>query len=232
VLGEDGKAKIEIDVALDDAKWLRTSSVFTIEHSLVGGAKIRAYSGNLQDPQLPNDAVRQALSGDTTQEMPRLVATAREILENVERLTDPGGAVHATFANLQKLSERMTGPHGMLGALLGSEEQIAKVIGTIERTNTLLLRSSGRRRASTRCLRTPTGAYWAMAASSTRRARSSCRPKALARRRARQHEEARRGACLMRRASARAPRPRLPTSGNCAPTSTRTCARFRGSSTR
>ena len=137
-LGDDGKAKIEIDVRDDDAKWLRKSSVFTIERGLVGGAKIRVYTGNLQDAALEDGAVRPVLRGDTTEEMPRLVATAREILENVERLTDPGGAVNATFANLQKLSERMSGPHGMLGALLGSEEQIAKVIGTIERTNTLL----------------------------------------------------------------------------------------------
>jgi phospholipid/cholesterol/gamma-HCH transport system substrate-binding protein len=137
-LGDDGKAKIEIHVREDDAKWLRKSSVFTIERGLVGGARIRAYTGNLQDAQLEDEAVRPVLRGDTTEEMPQLVATARGILENVERLTASGGAVQATFANLQKLSERMSGPHGMLGALLGSEEQVAKVIGTIERANTLL----------------------------------------------------------------------------------------------
>jgi len=137
-LGEDGKAKIEIDVPDDDAKWLRTSSVFTIERGLVGAAKIRVYSGNLQDPPLPDGSVRPVLRGDTTEEMPQLVATARGILENVERLTAAGGAVQGTFANLQKLSERMSGPHGMLGALLGSEEQIAQALGAIQRANTLL----------------------------------------------------------------------------------------------
>ena len=137
-LGEDGKAKIEIDVRDDDAKWLRTSSVFTIERGLVGGARIRVYSGNMQDPPLPDGAVRPALRGDTAEEMPQLVATARGILENIDRLTDTGGPVQATFANLQKLSERMSGPQGMLGALLGSEEQVAKAIGAIERTNALL----------------------------------------------------------------------------------------------
>jgi len=70
--------------------------------------------------------------------MPQLVATARGILENVERMTSSGGAVQATFANLQKLSERMSGPNGMLGALVGSDEQVAKVIGTVERANGLL----------------------------------------------------------------------------------------------
>ena len=146
-LGEDGKAKIEISVREDDAKWLRKSSVFTIERGLVGGAKIRVYTGNLQDALLEDGAVRPVLRGDTTEEMPQLVATARGILENVERLTESGGAVHATFANLQKLTERMSGPQGMLGALLGSDEQVAKLIGTIERTNTLLAsleRTTGR----------------------------------------------------------------------------------------
>jgi len=137
-LGDDGKAKIEIDVRDDDAKWLRASSVFTIERGLVGGAKIRVYTGNLQDAPLPDGAVRPVLRGDTTEEMPQLVATTRAILENVERLTSVGGRVQSTFANLQKLSERMSGQHGVLGALLGSEEQVAKVIGTIERANTLL----------------------------------------------------------------------------------------------
>ncbi len=137
-LGEDGKAKIEIHVREDDAKWLRKSSVFTLERGLVGGAKIRVYTGNLGDAPLEDEAVRPVLRGDTTEEMPQLVATARGILENVERLTSAGGAVQATFANLQKLSDRMSGPNGMLGAMLGSDEQVAKVIGAIERTNTLL----------------------------------------------------------------------------------------------
>ena len=146
-LNDAGKARIEIDVPRDDAKWLRTSSVFTIERGLVGGAKIRAYSGNLQDPPLPDGAVRPVLRGDTAEEVPQLVATARGILENMERLTGTGGSVQATLANLQTLSERMAGRHGVLGAVMGNEEQAAKVIGTIERANTLL---ASLERASTR----------------------------------------------------------------------------------
>jgi phospholipid/cholesterol/gamma-HCH transport system substrate-binding protein len=146
-LNDAGKARIELDVPRDDAKWLRTSSVFTIERGLVGGAKIRAYSGNLQDPPLPDGAVRPVLRGDTAEEVPQLVATARGILENMERLTGAGGSVQATLANLQTLSERMAGRHGVLGVVMGNEEQAAKVIGTIERANTLL---ASLERASTR----------------------------------------------------------------------------------
>src|SRR4029078_4360749 len=71
-LGADVKAQNEIDVREDDAKWLRTSSVFTLERGLVGGAKIRVYSGNLQDPPLPRGAGRPVLRGDTSGEMPPL----------------------------------------------------------------------------------------------------------------------------------------------------------------
>ena len=137
-LAEDGKARIDIDVPQDEAKWLRTTSVFTLERGLVGGTKIRVFSGNLQDPPLPDGAVRQVLRGDATEEVPQMVATLRGILENLERLTATGGSVQVTLANLQTVSERMAGRHGVLGAVLGGDENAAKVIGTIERANALL----------------------------------------------------------------------------------------------
>ena len=137
-LGDDGKARIEIDVPLKEAKWLRSSSVFTLERGLVGGSKIRVFTGNLKDPPLPDGAVRPVLRGDTTEEIPQLVATSRAILENLERLTGTGGALQGTLANLQTLSERMSGRHGMLGAVFGADADAAKVVASIERANALL----------------------------------------------------------------------------------------------
>jgi len=138
-LADDGKARIEIDVPQDEAKWLRTTSVFTLERGLVGGARIRVYSANLRDPPLPDGAVRPVLRGDTTEEIPQLVATLRGILESLERLTATGGSVQATLANLQSVTERMAGRHGVLGALFGGDEDAAKVIATIDRAGTLLV---------------------------------------------------------------------------------------------
>jgi phospholipid/cholesterol/gamma-HCH transport system substrate-binding protein len=48
-LGQDGKVNILVDVPKDDAKWLRTTSVFTLESSVVGETRLRAYSGILTD---------------------------------------------------------------------------------------------------------------------------------------------------------------------------------------
>jgi len=137
-LGEDGKARIEVDVPQSEAKWLRTSSVFTLERGLVGGSRIRVFTGDLKAPPLPDGAVRQVLRGDTQEEIPQLVATSRAILENLERLTGTGGALNATLANLQTLSERMSGKHGLLGVVFGSDADAAKVVGAIERANALI----------------------------------------------------------------------------------------------
>ena len=64
-LGEDGRAHIEIRVPLKDAHWLKASSIFTLERGIVGGARIRAFTGNPKDAPLADGAERPVLSGDT-----------------------------------------------------------------------------------------------------------------------------------------------------------------------
>lgn len=137
-LADDGRARIEIRVPLEDARWLRASSIFTIERGLVGGARIRAYTGNLQESALPDGATRPALRGDTQEEIPRMVATLRSALENLEQMSAPGGSLQASLANLRAASERLAGRRGALSAVLGSDEDASKVIGAIDRANTLL----------------------------------------------------------------------------------------------
>jgi phospholipid/cholesterol/gamma-HCH transport system substrate-binding protein len=142
-LGDDGRARIEIDVPRKDAKWLRSSSIFTLERGIVGGSRIRAFTGNLQDAPLPEGAERLVLRGDTQEEIPRMVATLRSVLENVEELTGSGGSLQASLTNLRTMSERVGGRHGALGAVLGNEDDAKKVIAAIDRANALLLSLGG-----------------------------------------------------------------------------------------
>ena len=142
-LGEDGHARIEIRVPHDDARWLRSSTIFTLERGVVGGSKIRAFTGNLQDPLLADGATRQVLRGDTQEEIPRMVATLRSVLENMEQMTGTGGSLQASLANVRAATERLSGRHGALGALLGSEEEARKVIAAIDRANALLASMGG-----------------------------------------------------------------------------------------
>lgn len=142
-LADDGKARIVIDVPTRDAHWLRTSSVFTLVRGLVGSTNIRAYTGLLKDPPLPDGAVREVLRGDTGAEVPKLIAAAKELIENLNSLTASEGAVAASLGNVQKLTERLNGPSGALGVLLGNEAEAKKLIATLDRTNALLTKLDG-----------------------------------------------------------------------------------------
>ncbi len=141
-LDEAGKARLVVDVPSKDAHWLRTSSIFTMERGLVGETKIRAFSGVLTDPPLPADAVRTVLRGDTNAEIPRLVAATRTLLENLDRMSGAESSLNASLGNLQtitaSLSSSATGRYGVLGGVLGGEENAKKVVSALDRANALL----------------------------------------------------------------------------------------------
>ena len=142
-LADDGKARIIVDVASRDAHWLRQSSVFTLVRGLVGGTNIRAYSGVLTDPVLPDGATRTVLQGDAAGEVPKLIAAAKELIESLSSLTGSSGALGASLGNLQTLTTRINGTGGALTALLGSEAEAKKLLATLDRTNGLLTKLDG-----------------------------------------------------------------------------------------
>jgi len=139
-LGEDGNVRILVDVPLRDARWLRTSSVFTLERGLVGDTRIRAFSGMLRDPPLPDGAVRTVLRGDVAAEIPRLMASVRELLDNLQSITAGDAALNTSLANLRAVSEKLAGSGGVLQVLMGNEADAKKVLAVLERTNAVLAR--------------------------------------------------------------------------------------------
>jgi phospholipid/cholesterol/gamma-HCH transport system substrate-binding protein len=142
-LAPDGNARLIIDVPTKDARWLRTSSVFTLVRGIVGSTAIKAYSGILTDPPLPAGAVREVLQGDASAEIPQLLAAAKQAMQNISQLTGDGSALKASLDNLQGLTGRLNGPQGALGALMGSDAEARKLLITIDRTNALLARLDG-----------------------------------------------------------------------------------------
>ena len=142
-LADDGKARIVVDVASKDAHWLRKSSVFTVVRGLVGGTNIRAYTGVLTDPLLEDGATRTVLQGDAGAEVPKLIASAKDLIESISSLTSPQGALGASMGNLQTVTAKLNGPGGALTVLLGGEAEAKKIITTLDRTNMLLLKIDG-----------------------------------------------------------------------------------------
>ena len=143
-LAPDGKVQILVDVQSKDAKWLRTSSVFTLESSIVGETRLRAYTGLLNDPAVPPDATRTVLRGDATAEIPRIVATARQLLENLETMTASESDINASLANIQAVTGRMSGKYGVLGGVLGGDEEARKLGEALDRVNAILAKADTR----------------------------------------------------------------------------------------
>lgn len=146
-LGEDGAARIAVDVPLKDARWLRESSVFVLTRGIVGGTTLRAYSGVLDDPPLPAGAERRVLAGDATAEIPRLVSSARELVANLTALTGDDAELARTLAQLRRFAERLNGPGGLAAAALGDEAQARRMAARLEaavgRADGLLARIDG-----------------------------------------------------------------------------------------
>lgn len=142
-LRDDGKVRISVRVPLSEAKWLRQSSVFVLDVPLVGAAKLRAYSSNLKDPPLEHRAERAVLRGDTADEIPRMVASLRAVLGNLDQITDTGSNLQESIKNARTVSERMAGRYGVLAGMLGGEEHARKVIASIDRANALLASLGG-----------------------------------------------------------------------------------------
>jgi phospholipid/cholesterol/gamma-HCH transport system substrate-binding protein len=142
-LSPEGNARIIVDVPQKDARWLRTSSVFTMESGLVGGTKIRAFTGVLSDPPLKDGAERKVLRGDAAAEIPRMVASVRDLVDNLGALTSQDAPLNASLRNLQLAAERLNGPRGAIGVLLGNETDARRLSQALQRTNALLARVDG-----------------------------------------------------------------------------------------
>ncbi len=143
-LADTGKVNILVDVQSKDAKWLRASSVFTLESSIVGETRLRAYTGVLTDAPLPAGSTRTVLRGDATAEIPRIVATARGLLENLETMTSSGSDVNTSLSNLSAVTGRMSGRYGVLGGALGGDEEAKKLMEALDRVNVILAKADQR----------------------------------------------------------------------------------------
>lgn len=142
-LSGTGKVEMTVDVVKKDAHWLRSSSIFTMERGIVGATRLRAFTGILSDPLLPDGAVRNVLAGDVNTEIPRLLSTAKELIQNLSSLTATDSALALSLRNVQSVTEKLAGKSGALGVLAGTDENAQKLYATLDRANQLLASIDG-----------------------------------------------------------------------------------------
>ncbi|TWI66608.1 phospholipid/cholesterol/gamma-HCH transport system substrate-binding protein [Pseudoduganella lurida] len=137
-LSPEGKARVLVDVPKKDAHWLRTSSIFTLEKGIVGGAKLRAFTGIPTDPPLPEGAERGLLVGDAAGEIPKLLAAARDVLANVSALTAADSALGQSLQNVQGVTDKLNGPGGAMGLIAGEDKKSRELLAN---ANSLIVRA-------------------------------------------------------------------------------------------
>lgn len=142
-LAPDGTVRIVIDVVRREAHWLREGSVFTMERGLVGGVRLRAYTGVLEGPLLPDGAKRPVLRGDALADLPRMVNTARELLEQIKAMTAADAPLNASLRELQQLLARANGREGVLGVLVGNDADRQRVTAAVDDVRRLLQHLQG-----------------------------------------------------------------------------------------
>ena len=86
---------------------------------------------------------RPVLRGDAAAEIPRMVATARAVLENIDQMTDSGSSLQESLRSARTVTERMAGKYGVLGGVLGGEENARKVTAALDHANALLSSLNG-----------------------------------------------------------------------------------------
>jgi len=139
-LGETGNVRIEIDVLEKEAKWLRSSSVFTLIKPIIGATQLRAYSGILTDPALPDGAERPVLRGDFNEEVGRVIGATKDVLDNLNQLTAANSELNRSMAGLQVFTAKLGSRTGALHAIFGNEEDARKLVAAVERADAAMAR--------------------------------------------------------------------------------------------
>jgi len=117
--------------------------VFTLVKPLFGGAQLRAYSGVLTDPPLPDGAERPVLRGDFNEEVGRVIGAAKDVLDNLNQITAQNSELNRSMANLQVFTSKLQSRQGALHAIFGNEQDARKLVAAVERANAAMAQIQG-----------------------------------------------------------------------------------------
>lgn len=140
-LADDGTVRIVIDVPVRNAHRLRESSIFTMVRNMLGATSLKAYTSDWNDPPLPDNAVRTVLYGDASAEIPQLMASTRNLINNLTGLTSSESDLALGLKRVSALGDdlvRSAQDGGMLKILLGQGQELEQLQRALEQVNTLL----------------------------------------------------------------------------------------------
>ena len=135
-----GGVVIKAEVNREDARWLRIDSNFILNKPFIGSASIVVDSENLTTPPLPANSRVLLQTADPNQQIAQVLAQAKTLLANLDRMTVPGGALSNTLQHVNTISGRMAGPYGVMEGVLGTPDKARAFQQSVESSRELLAR--------------------------------------------------------------------------------------------
>lgn len=148
-LAPTGDVNIVVTILEKDAHWLRESSIFTMERNLLGVVRLRAFTGIMDSPLLPDGAIRSVLKGDAMAEIPFIVSKLRDIIINVELMTNAQSPLASTLVSTSEIVGGLAGNPSLgqnspiVGMLSQTESLLAQVESTIAQADQRLFSEQG-----------------------------------------------------------------------------------------
>lgn len=148
-LAAGGDVHIVVRIPEKEAHWLRESSMFTMERNLLGAVRLRAFTGILDAPPLPDGAVRTVLKGDAMAEIPQIVSTLRDIINNVESMTNAQSPLVSALESTSHIAGGLAGRRALgqqsplVGMLVQTESLLKQVQSTVARADQRLFSDQG-----------------------------------------------------------------------------------------
>jgi phospholipid/cholesterol/gamma-HCH transport system substrate-binding protein len=124
-LNRQGQVEAAISIPEDRHRWVRTSSTFTVEKPLLGGARVVVATEDMDAPLLPEGARPRTTVQD---DINRLIQRAQPVVQDLQAIVthirelsdeaaDPEGDFRQTLAHLERFSGRLADEPALLTLL-------------------------------------------------------------------------------------------------------------------
>jgi phospholipid/cholesterol/gamma-HCH transport system substrate-binding protein len=147
-LSDKGLVLVKIRIPDQHVKWIKSSSVFSINKPLIGSSKLIVTTNNLNSPALsPQDIpeiVRIDDINDTIKRVQPTLEKVDKVVANIERITanlaDPRGDVNRILKNAEKLTANLAKKESVVEMVVGNPESVKSIHEAIKKAKDILVK--------------------------------------------------------------------------------------------
>jgi phospholipid/cholesterol/gamma-HCH transport system substrate-binding protein len=148
-LSEQGFVLVKIRIPDQHVKWIKLSSVFSINKPLLGSTKLTVTTTNFNSPPLTSDHIPEIIRIDDINETIKRVQPTLEkvdkVVANIERITanlsDPHGDVNRILRNAEKVTANLSQKESIVEMVVGKPESVQAIHEIIKKAKDILTKT-------------------------------------------------------------------------------------------